>query len=133
GKRASNEEELGHQIKNTFIFFLSFCNRSLKKSSSNRRGGKNKYKGTLTLHLTVMLGQVSLFPLNFQTQTSSSPSNPYYFTTMTDAKTLGVEMGRIRSLLISILISMQMGMRKLLSSVKISSDMCLPIDSISCF
>ncbi|KAF6149944.1 hypothetical protein GIB67_008665 [Kingdonia uniflora] len=40
---------------------------------------------------------------------------------MTDAKALGVEMGRIRSLLISILISMQMGMRKLSSSVKISS------------
>ncbi|KAF6151602.1 hypothetical protein GIB67_040332, partial [Kingdonia uniflora] len=93
GKRASNEEELGHQIKNTFIFFLSFCNRSLKKSSSNRRAGKNKYKGTLTLHLTVKLGQVSLFPLKFQTQISSSPSNPYYFTTMTDAKTLRVEMG----------------------------------------
>ncbi|KAF6139132.1 hypothetical protein GIB67_009975 [Kingdonia uniflora] len=53
--------------------------RKTSTSSSNRRGGKNKDKGTLTRHLTVKLGQVSLFPLKFQTQTSSSPSDPYRF------------------------------------------------------
>ncbi|OVA04326.1 Protein kinase domain [Macleaya cordata] len=54
--------------------------KTLKRSnsSSSSRRGKSQMKGTIARHLTVQLGQVSLFPLH-RTSTSSSSSNPSRF------------------------------------------------------